>query len=1765
MEVILDSGLKTATCDTRVAQSVSCNIFVEAGDYDFDGQIEIPAGAVKFTGWQDGNESTVTGSVASPLPMAQEEHSIPYRIYGGTHAIDLRVTPKTLQEGVGEQTLTVTAQSVLGSLAADLVIPLTFTDISTSSSDYIVGGSPSVTIPAGMTEGSAAVRFTPVDDLVREALVEMVRIEGARGAMMTPFVRGAELRLLDAAGIRLSVAPTSVAEDGGAQQVTVTAELGDSMDSVLPRAISVALDWGGIATSADYTRSGGATVTIPANARSGTATVTITPTNDNLLEGDKIIGIRAACPGRAVTGTELTLTDDETAPFVVLGIDENAVSEGDNAATAITVSAELDPDVAVENEAITVTLNLGGTAMGGTDYTSSWSPSTAVITIPAGSRSGSNTVTLTLTPTDDQVAEGDETVVVQGTATAGTLNLVVRVATITLSDDDGRVVNILPAELTVAEGAEGTYEVWRGSQPTGDVTVSLSSSDATTATTDVATLTFTTANWNMRQEVTVTGVEDDRNNAGDQRIAMIQHTAGGGGYDDVDIVPLEVTVTDNDEASRFSIADAGAAEGDAITFTVTRAGAAGEEATVSWQTANDDTVGGNPASAADYSGQTTAQVLTFDAGATEETITVATTEDSLDEPDETFRVLLSAPSPGVLTDGTAIGTITDDDPVPAVSVGDAAAVTEGDDPMATTDMTFPVTLSAASGRIVTVPYTLTGTATAGTDHTATASGSVTINAGTTTTDIVVPVRGDTLDEENETVIVTLGTPTNATIATTAGAGTGTITDDDDPPVAGISVVQSGGATEIVEGGASDSYTIVLDTQPTQDVTVTVTAGSGARINRSGGTAGGTQTLTFSPGGSNLWSSAQTIAVTAPDNDADDAAGRTVSIAHSSSSTDPDYQGLTIAAVDVTVIDDDPTEVTLTTPDTTAEEGSSTDTATITLTLGRGLVQGESLVVPLQFAGGAPGAEFTLACPSPLPTGATCANLATSPQITFTGPASGAGAVSVTLTLSALEDADSMDETVSVSIPASSTGNAPILTAAGLGGGATGSSSGEAIVIADNDEPAVPPGVTVSRQRISVSEAGGRDSYTVVLDAEPAGSVSVGVSAAAGVLLDGPDPETAHTGTEDLHFLVSDWSTPQIVTIRGQDDDLVNSPDRVVTISHVIRSGDGAGYTPSLDIDDVEITLVDDDIPVSMVRVSEGPAITEGDEAVFTLTADPPPAAPMTVNIAVSENSADDQDFVDDEDEGRRRIGIPASGSVEFRVATVDDDLDEADGEVMLRVETGRGYAPEDADRLFRVTVSDDDEMQVTPGTDPMAAWQARFGRTVAEQALAGVAGRIAAPRTSRLQGGIAGHALAFEAAGTGIRPAPTIANPGHAGGLDDRGDAGAPDGSMSLRQALLQSDFTATGEIDSAGGNLAVWGRAASAEFRGSEGGLPLDGTVTTAALGADYLRGDWLVGMSALWSTGEGVHGIAGDEVEASLAAAVPYAAFRVSDRLTAWGALGHGTGTITFGPATEHARTTGLSWSMAAAGARGELLAGARAGGLTVAIFADSLWALTRSAPAPGLPASDTRTTRRRFGLVGGTRLALDDGSHLAPRLELAIRRDGGDAETGQGLEVGLGLGWHDPSRGLALDLSGWKLMLHSADRLQSSGYSAALVHDRDETSKRGLSVSLRQDAGGSGEGGLHALPAPEWENDAGRGTTLSRTAEAAYGLPVLDGRFTGSPHVTIEETGPMRELSLGWRLTPEAAAAPDLSFGLVATRRERGTGRPGHRLGLDVTASW
>ncbi len=287
---------------------------------------------------------------------------------------------------------------------------------------------------------------------------------------------------------------------------------------------------------------------------------------------------------------------------------------------------------------------------------------------------------------------------------------------------------------------------------------------------------------------------------------------------------------------QLAIADTTVTEGDSGTvsavFTVTLSPTRTQAVTVTYATADGTATAGQDYTAA-------SGTLVFNPGEASKSITVAVLGDTTDEPNETFTVTLSNAQGADIVDAQGVGTIVDDDGLPSLTINDAT-VTEGDS--GTVNAVFTVTLSPASGSLVTVDYaTADGTATAGQDYTAT-SGTLVFNPGETSKTITVTVQGDQVDEGSaETFTVTLSNAQNATIYD--GQGVGTITDDD---TATLSVNDPAPVTEGDSGTRPVSFEVTLSTPSAFTVTVDyATSDNTATAGEDYITATGT--LTFTPG------------------------------------------------------------------------------------------------------------------------------------------------------------------------------------------------------------------------------------------------------------------------------------------------------------------------------------------------------------------------------------------------------------------------------------------------------------------------------------------------------------------------------------------------------------------------------------------------------------------------------------------------------------------------------------------------------------------------------------------------------------------------------------------------------------------------------------------------------------------------------------------------------------------------------------------------------
>ena len=943
--------------------------------------------------------------------------------------------------------------------------------------------------------------------------------------------------------VTLVLNPASIAEDGGVSTVTATVTQG------LAEPFEVTVEAAAVfpAVAVDFTLSTNAVLSFAADAMGSSGMVTITAANNDVDAPHKTITVSGAVsegarPDAPQPAT-LTIEDDDAAPVLSLTVAPAAIPE--DAGVAEVVVSTGDTTFAV---AQTITLTFAGSAAKNTDY----QVSIEQLTFPASEHS----VTATVTAEPDTVDEDDETILISATH-AG-----VDVGTqqqITITDDDDEPELSITSD-TVEEGESAEFEVTLDLASGRDVMVSYMTEDVTATAGDdytalpSTTLTFTAGE--TAKTLTVTTADDTSHEPTETFSVTLSAATNATLEDGGSTLSGTGTIDDNDRLPRVSIADATAViEGASAEFEVSLDVTSGNEVTVSYATGDTDDTAQPPG---DYTA-VAITTLTFAALDLVKTITVATKDDDLDEEDgETFTVTLSAPGNAELAaDGTtATGTINDNDVGPKVSIGNATAV-EGQ------AAEFEVSLDQASGKEVTVTYvTADGTAKQPGDYTALASTTLTFAGSDRVSTITVATEDDTLDEADETFEVRLSAPGNATLATDGTTGTGTITDNDNPPVLSLEDVT-------VTEGADVEFEVSLGAASELEVTVSYATADDTADEDDYTSASGT--LTFEAG-----DLAKTITVMTEDDDLDEAASEQFKLTLSSAGNATlDGDQATLEKLGKIEDNDDPPVLSL--ADVTVTEGADVE---FEVSLGAA----SELEVTVSYATADDTADeddYTSA----------------SGTLTFE-----AGDLAKTITVTT-ED-DDLDEAASeqFKLTLSSAANATL-----FGGQATLQKLGK---ITDNDGAPV-----LSLEDVTVTE-GADAEFEVSLGA--ASELEVTVSYATADDTADEDDYTSASGT--LTFEAGDRA--KTITVTTEDDDLdeAASEQFKLTLSsagNATLDGDQATLEKLGKIED------NDDPPVLSL---EDVTVTEGADVEFEVSLGAASELEVTVSYATADDTADEDDY-----------------------------------------------------------------------------------------------------------------------------------------------------------------------------------------------------------------------------------------------------------------------------------------------------------------------------------------------------------------------------------------------------------------------------------------------------------------------------------------------------------------------------------------------------------
>ncbi len=668
-----------------------------------------------------------------------------------------------------------------------------------------------------------------------------------------------------------------------------------------------------------------------------------------------------------------------------------------------------------------------------------------------------------------------------------------QVIAVTVTDDDTQSLVLSDTAITVQEGATGNVGVQLQFQPSGPVQVFVASSDPSAATVTPASLTFTAANYNVAQQITIRGVQDV-----DVANDTAQISLQGPGITTVNVA---VTVQEDDTQAILSTAN---------TLTVREGGQGVVGISLAFQPAANMTIAvasGDTAVAA-----AAPAMLTFTPGNYNipQNVTISGVQDA-DTANANANVTLS--SAGVADLVIAVS-VTDDDT--QAIVASAAAVTVGEAGTATLDVQLAfqpaadVVVAVASGDVTAatvVPTTLTFTA---------------MNWNTAQTVTIAGVAD--ADTVNDTTTINLSSAGLANVAVAL-----TVTDDDTQ-----SIVVTDLALTVDEGGTG-SVGVTLAFQPSTDTTVFINSSdpTAATVNPT--------VLTFTAAN---YQTPQNITVRGIQDD--DVANGTATLTLLS----PGIANVTVA---ITITDDDVQAIQAVPTAVTVNENANANVA-----------------VRLAFR---PAANVAVTVASADPTAATV-NTA---MLTFT-PANYATPQNVRVT--GIDDADTTDDSTQV-----------VLSAAGL------ANANVAVTVVDDDVL----NLNVTPTALTLQEGGAAGSFAVSLTQQPAADVAVTVAST--------DVGAATVAPGTLTFTAMNWDTPQTVTVTPVDDNDTRSETVTINVT-----------SPGLTARAVSLTVTDDD--TQAVQVAPGTlTITEGANGVFGVSLAFNPVTPVTVTIVSGDTGA----------------------------------------------------------------------------------------------------------------------------------------------------------------------------------------------------------------------------------------------------------------------------------------------------------------------------------------------------------------------------------------------------------------------------------------------------------------------------------------------------------------------------------------------------------------
>ena len=414
---------------------------------------------------------------------------------------------------------------------------------------------------------------------------------------------------------------------------------------------------------------------------------------------------------------------------------------------------------------------------------------------------------------------------------------------------------------------------------------------------------------------------------------------------------------------------------------------------------------------------------------------------------------------------------------------------------------------------------------------ATVPGIVTIAANSSSAAFDVTIPDDLLADGNQTVTIS---------ATSSGLASGTVTlTVIDNEVAGFAIIESASETTVSEDGTTDSFDVVLTSEPQSDVTILLQNGATSQLSLD------TTSLTFTQAN---WNLPQTVAVSPVDDTvADGSVTAIVTLQIDTVLSDSAFASVSNQELNIVVTDNEIAAITVDVASVSVSENQTE--AIVQVALAEQPVGDVFLTISNSDPSEAIVGNSSLAF--------TTTNWNIPQPVTITGvddlSVDGTVTVQVTLTVDAAASADAYDNAAPVVID---------------------------VANADNDTA----GLFVSETALTVGEDGTTATFDVVLSAAPVTNVQITAVSA--------DADVATTSPVALTFTPDNWDQPQTVTVRGTDDPVADG-DQITQVNVTVDAASSDDAFDSVIGRAITVTTTDDDIVGFTVSATTA-TLTESD-------------------------------------------------------------------------------------------------------------------------------------------------------------------------------------------------------------------------------------------------------------------------------------------------------------------------------------------------------------------------------------------------------------------------------------------------------------------------------------------------------------------------------------------------------------------------------------------